>query len=752
MKRYVTQLVALISLSCAAPVLHAQQTWQMQPVALQTRWAKEVSPTNALPEYPRPQMVRNNWQNLNGLWDYAITEKDATQPVIFAGQILVPYPIESALSGVKKAVLPTQRLWYRRTLPTVNWNEGQKVLLHFGAVDWQTTVMVNGKKAGTHTGGYQPFSFDITHLLREKNNEILVSVYDPTDQGPNPHGKQVLSPKGIRYTASTGIWQTVWLETVPETYISNLVITPDVDNGYVAVTVKTAGINAPVKIVATAGANGKIINTAKGKNNETIRIQVPKAHLWSPDDPFLYDLSVKLVLRGDTADEVNSYFGMRKIAVKKDPKGQERLYLNDKYTYNLGVLDQGYWPDGLYTAPTDEALRFDIEATKAMGFNTIRKHIKIEPARWYYYADKLGMLVWQDMVTCASLQPAAKEAFEKECAANVAQLYNSPSVIAWVLFNEGWFTYDQLRLTKWIRSMDNTRLINGHTGENYEMDGQQVNEKWANADFADIHDYPGPGIAPALPGKARVLGEWGGIGVPVKDHEWDAAAGWGYVKITPAELGTRYSSMVRKLKEYEVQGQSGSIYTEPYDVEIEENGMMTYDRAIIKIPIDSLRKIHAAFIPQEASAHLVNALALKNADTTSVPDPYRAQFLSILELEADAKKTHDWKTLTDNVTDYLAKGGTSFSPTKISSIAKKVFDGTGDTVLLGQSLKWMERVVEIERNTFTMGTYANLLYRLGDKENALKWMYKSVELAHEEEIPEYQAIYDKMKKGEKTWQ
>lgn len=748
MKRFVKQLAIFLTFSCAAPVLHAQTNWEIQPAALQTRWSQLVSPTNALPEYPRPQMIRDNWENLNGLWEYAITDKDATKPVIFAGEILVPYPIESALSGVKKAVLPSQRLWYKRRLPAVTRPEGKRILLHFGAVDWQTTVYVNGKQAGTHTGGYQNFSFDITRLLKERDNEILVSVWDPSDQGINPHGKQVLAPKGIRYTATTGIWQTVWLETVPDTYISSLVITPDVDGGFVSLTVKTTGMTGNVKVAAFAGSDGQTISRVKGKANETIKIPVPKAHLWSPEDPFLYDLSVKLIQNGDTSDAVSSYFGMRKIAIKKDPKGQERIYLNDQYTYNLGVLDQGFWPDGLYTAPTDEALKFDIEAIKSMGFNTIRKHIKIEPARWYYYADKLGMLVWQDMVTCASLKPEAKEAFEKESAANVAQLYNHPSIISWVLFNEGWFTYDQLRLTKWLKSTDPTRLVNGHTGENYEMDGQQVSEKWANADFADVHDYPGPGIAPALPGKARVLGEWGGIGVPVKGHEWDAAAGWGYVKITPAELSTRYASMVRKLKDYETQGQSGSIYTEPFDVEIEENGLITYDRRIIKVPLDTLRKIHAAFIPQTFKADL----ALQNADTTSIPDPFRPQFLAILEMEADAKKTHDWQPLTESVTDYLGKGGTSFSPTKISSMAQKVFNGTNDTTLLNQALKWMERVVEIEKNTFTMGTYANLLYKLGDKENALKWMVKSVELAHEEEIPEYQAIYDKMKKGEKTWQ
>jgi hypothetical protein len=722
---------------CCSMMFTAYAQWQMQPVAIQTRWAKEVNPDNALPDYPRPQLVRSQWQNLNGLWQYAITDKAATQPGQFNGQILVPFAIESALSGVKKPVLPTQRLWYKRSFQAPALKTGEHLLLHFGAVDWQSTVYVNGKEAGGHQGGYQEFTLDITSLVKAGQNDLVVNVYDPTDKGPNPHGKQVLQPQGIRYTATTGIWQTVWLETVPAAYITSLDMVPHVDEGYLALTVHAAH-NAAVS--ASAAADGKTVASVTGKANTTIKIPLPHAHLWSPEDPFLYDLTVKL---GN--DQVTSYFGMRKIAIQKDEKGQERIYLNNQYTYNLGVLDQGFWPDGIYTAPTDEALKFDIAAIKSMGFNTIRKHIKIEPARWYYYADKLGMLVWQDMVTCASLNPEAKDAFEKENAANVEQLKNHPSIICWVLFNEGWFSYDQPRLTAWLKSVDPGRLVNGHTGENYNSDGPA--DKWPNADLADIHDYPGPGIAPAVSGKARVLGEWGGVGVPVKTHEWNAAAGWGYVKITPAEMRTKYAGMVRRLKQFEINGQSGSIYTEPFDVEIEENGLITYDREIIKIPIDTIRKIHAAFIPQERSKPLLASLHLKDADTTSIPDPNRAQFLAILEMEAN----HDLKPMADNLTEYLQKGGTSFGPAKVSSMAYKVFAGTADTLLLHQALVWMQQVVQQEKNSFTMSTYANLLYKLGRKEEALVWQDKATVLATETEQPDYQAVLDKMKKGEKTW-
>lgn len=751
MKRFArTLLLSVLSCICYADS-HSQSSWKMQPVALQTRWAKLVDPARVLPEYPRPQMVRDQWVNLNGLWQYAITDKDAKQPSSYEGEILVPFPVESALSGVKKPVLPTQRLWYKRSFDRPATKDEERVLLHFGAVDWQTEVYVNGKKAGQHTGGYQNFSFDITSLLVNGQNELVVNVYDPTDQGPNPHGKQVLAPKGIRYTATTGIWQTVWMETVPAVAITGLVITPETDSGHLSLTVHTSG-NTDYTIEATATAAGKIAGSIKGPANQPLKLPLRNAHLWSPEDPFLYDLSVKLVKNNVVKDQVTSYFGMRKIEVKKDDQGQERIFLNNRYTYNLGVLDQGFWPDGIYTAPTDEALRFDIAAIKGMGFNTIRKHIKIEPARWYYHADKLGMLVWQDMVTCASLEPAAKAAFEAENEANTDQLYNYPSIICWVLFNEGWYTYDQPRLTQWLQQRDHTRLINGHTGENYGKDGpQDLAGKWANSDLTDIHDYPGPGIAPALPGKARVLGEWGGVGVPVKGHQWNAAAGWGYVKITPSEMVDKYSSMVKRLKTYETAGQSGSIYTEPFDVEIEENGLITYDREVVKVPLEILRRIHAPFTAQERSKALLPSLALKNADTTSIPDPHRRQFLVLLEMDADIKKTGNYKALTDTLTDYLKNGGSSFSPAKISSISKKVFEGTNDPALLNQALKWMEKAVDMERNSFTMSTYANLLYKLGNKEEALKWMDKAVVLAPESEQPDYRLVMDKMQKGENTW-
>lgn len=635
--------VAAIALLCAShgyiyaqTPINSTSSWQMQPVSIQTRWAKEVNPQNVLPEYPRPQMVRNEWQNLNGLWQYAITPKDAAKPTRFDGQILVPFPLESALSGVKKALQPTQRLWYKRSITKPDIIGDKRVLLHFGAVDWQATVYINGKEIGDHTGGYQNFSFDITDVLKDGDNQLEVSVFDPTDQGINPHGKQVLNPQNIMYTASSGIWQTVWMETVPAAYINNIRITPDIDKGNLKLEVIIAGKEGDYSVEAVA-SNGKKV---KGKPNTQLLLPVPNARLWSPDQPNLYNLNVKLLYKGKVVDTIGSYFGMRKIEVKKDEKGVERLFLNNKYTYHLGVLDQGFWPEGLYTAPTDEALKFDIMAIRNMGYNTIRKHIKLEPARWYYHADRAGMLIWQDMVTCANDKQEAKTEFEKENKENIAQLYNYPSIVTWVLFNEGWARYDQKRLTEWMKQTDPSRIVNGHTGENYDRGApQDPSQKWASSDLTDIHDYPGPGIPPALPGKAQVLGEWGGVRVATLKHQWNDMEGWGYIQVPASAFKAKYDSMVKSLKALEEKGLSGSIYTEPFDVETEENGMMTYDREVIKISDEDLRKIHSQILKQaEGYTAAPGIFQAKVADTAN-PD---LQYASLLQQFRNGKRDSEF--------------------------------------------------------------------------------------------------------------
>lgn len=594
------------------PYIINAQAWQMASVPVQTRWAKEVSPTNALPEYPRPQLVRPSWTNLNGLWEYAITEKNA-KLAKYEGDILVPYPIESALSGVKKALLPSQLLWYKRSFKKPDLKKGHRLLLHFGAVDWQTTVYVNGKEVGTHSGGYTAFTFDITGELKAGNNELAVKVFDPTDEGIGPHGKQVLHPENIYYTATSGIWQTVWLETVPEVHVEDLQLTPDIDHEVLNVSVK-APAGFTIELAATAA--GVKVSTISG-TSANLTLPVKNPHLWTPADPFLYDLGIRLKKGHKVIDEVTSYFGMRKISIGKDEKGVDRICLNNKPCFNLGTLDQGFWPDGLYTAPTDDALAFDIKAIKAMGFNTIRKHIKVEPARWYYYADKLGMLVWQDMVNPnQGLPEGAKQEFEKESAEILHQLHNSPSIICWVLFNEKWGQYDQERLTKWIHATDSSRLVNGHTGEllyvNEQLRSPSPNA-YVAADITDVHSYPDPMLPEKQPGKAQVVGEFGGIGVFIPDHQWNSSSAWGYVTEKPAGLATKYTIMNQHLQLLQKQGLSGSIYTQPYDVEGEQNGLMTYDREIIKIPLEQLRSIHALLNPDMG---VLPEVSIRNADLT----------------------------------------------------------------------------------------------------------------------------------------
>jgi tetratricopeptide (TPR) repeat protein len=613
-------------LSCS-PVM-AQSGWRMKEVPVKTRWATDVSPENVLQEYPRPQMARDNWINLNGLWEYAICIKDAPAPVSYEGTILVPFPLESALSGVQKSLLPNQDLWYRRHFKRPSLKAGEKLILHFGAVDWQATVYLNGKKVGMHKGGYTNFSFDITNALQE-NNELLVKVFDPTDQGPNPHGKQVLNPNSIWYTPSSGIWQTVWMEKVPPVSLAGLKITPDIDNKLVGIEVKVSAETpaADYEIEIVANNTIKVNGANRGATSTAFKIPVKAPHLWSPDDPYLYDLAVRLYIKGKLIDEVKSYFGMRKIEVRKDNKGIPRIFLNNKYTYNLGVLDQGFWPEGLYTAPTDKALLFDVQAIKAMGFNTVRKHIKTEPARWYYHCDKLGMLVWQDLVNPANTGAEGQRAFESESKEILEQLHNYPSIVTWVVFNEGWGTYDQERITRMVKDADPSRIVNGHTGENYYQGSpEEIGRKWPASDMTDIHAYPDPQNPPALEGKALALGEFGGIGVSIEGRLWDDIAGWGYEKITPASLVNRYAGMVDSLKRLEALGLSASIYTEPFDVEGEQNGLMTYDRSVLKIPLAKLRAIHSSLWPVTANYEKASkAFTVQDADTANPDLQYEAR-------------------------------------------------------------------------------------------------------------------------------
>jgi len=641
-----------ILLFFAVPLFCKAQLNQKQ-APLETPWTKKVNILLPLNEYPRPNLVRQNWTNLNGQWDYSIAQAGATP--IYSGKILVPFPLESALSGVMTSLTEGTVLWYKRSFFHTN-KDGKKYILHFGAVDNDCTVFINGKEVGNHKGGYTEFSFDISSYLISGNNEIVVKVLDPTDKGLYPHGKQVNTPANIYYTASSGIWQTVWIEDVPIQFIEKLVITPDIDQKVLKLNVVGNIGNYDVELF---DGKKRIDGLTSQQANSTIEIPIPNQHLWTPTDPHLYDLVIT-----SKEDQVKSYFGMRKVSIAKDEKGIDRIFLNNKPYYNLGTLDQGFWPDGLYTAPTDEALAFDIKIIKAMGFNTIRKHIKVEPARWYYHADKLGMLVWQDMVNPnQSLPTGAKEAFEKQSLETMEQLHNYPSIVCWVLFNEKWGAYDQQRLTELMKKKDPSRIVNGHSGEilyvNEKLRSPSPNA-YVSADMTDIHAYPNPMMPEKQNGKAQVVGEFGGIGVFIPDHQWNRNSAWGYIQEKPAALSSKYEVMNQNLRLLEHKGLSGSIYTQPFDVEGEQNGLVTYDRKIIKVPLKSLQQIHRPLNPEMG---ILPKVEVKDADTTDPLNLYKTMFGQYLNGKSDqeflyqlamqAKQNNDLTALREFIKTYL---------------------------------------------------------------------------------------------------
>lgn len=597
--------IASIFVFAVSP-LHAQQNWQMVKGKITSPWAEKVDPNNVLPDYPRPQLVRKEWKNLNGLWQYAIVPKSQqTIPTEWQGSILVPFAAEAALSGVGKTVGKDTVLWYKRSVP-LTINKTKNTLLHFGAVDWLCTVFVNGKEVGSHQGGYDPFSIDITNaLIKGNNQEIAVRVWDPSDDGPQPRGKQIKNPHGIWYTPVTGIWQTVWLEAVPKTYIVATKQTPDIDQKTVKVNVKVDGLMPGDVIVASAWDGSTKVAEQNVESNTDATLSVPNPKLWSPAQPFLYDIKYSIIRKGRPVDEVSSYFGMRKISVKADNNGILRMLLNNQFVFQYGPLDQGWWPDGLYTAPTDEALKFDVVKTKEMGFNMIRKHVKVEPARWYYHCDVAGVLVWQDMpsgdlgnrwesrpgiygrATDKNRTPESESIFRSEWNEIMQDLYNFPSIVVWVPFNEAWGQFKTKEIVDWTMQKDPSRLINTASGGNFVDAGHII----------DLHNYPEPLMPdPDLFGKKGilVLGEFGGLGLPLENHTWQEKNNWGYQSFkSREELWKRYAEFIDRIPNLISKGLSAAVYTQTTDVEIETNGIMTYDRREIKIPVDKLKEVHS---------------------------------------------------------------------------------------------------------------------------------------------------------------
>jgi hypothetical protein len=574
---------------------------------LVTPWTDQVGPDNALPEYPRPQLARPtlaepDWLNLNGVWEYE--PWDGAGPIAFgaelAGTILVPYPEESALSGVQAR---SEYALYRRTveLPADYRAEGRHVRLNFGAVTYEATVYVNGQEVVRHTGGYDAFGADITAaLVAGGPQEIVVAVHSPVDGANVPVGKQRLEPGGIFYTAASGIWQTVWLEPVGEASIASLVAVADVDQPSFAVTAAYDGDVTGAELSVTAFADGVEVASAGGLAGETLTLEIAEPRLWTPDDPFLYTLTATLTTPGGE-DTVESYAGLREIAVEA-VDGVQRITLNHDVTYLLGTLDQGYWPDGIYTAPTDEALKYDIQKTKDLGFNTIRKHVKVEPARWYYWCDVIGLMVWQDIPSLPDgrneeLSEADQENFKAEAGRIVDQFKNVTAIIGWVPFNEGWGQWaveaaDEV--TEVIRARDPSRLVDARSGVNccdLPVDS-------GGGDVVDWHEYQGPALPRPGTRRAAIDGEHGGLTLAVEGHAWPGSDLNPYGAVADAaELNAGYIANTEVLREWAPKyGISGSIYTQITDVENEQNGLFTYDRQVEKVDEAAIRAINVATI------------------------------------------------------------------------------------------------------------------------------------------------------------
>lgn len=613
---------------CAGALVYA---WQPVGDRIKTQWAEEITPDNVWSEYPRPVMERGEWQNLNGLWKYAIQPLNEVMPVAYDGEILVPFAVESSLSGVGKVVGPENALWYNRKFRIPGAWKGKDIILNFGAVDWKADVWVNDVKVGAHTGGYTPFSFNITSALKKGENTITVKVWDGTDTGFQPRGKQVANPRGIWYTSVTGIWQTVWLEPVNRVHIESMRITPDIDKNTLSVAVNNSAADMSLVTEVKVLDGTMIVGSGKACNEQPVVINMPQnIQLWTPRSPKLYDLEITLYnAAGKPVDYIKSYAAMRKFSIGRDDKGIVRLQLNNQPLFQFGPLDQGWWPDGLYTPPCHEAMAFDIDKTKDFGFNMIRKHVKVEPALWYTYCDRNGIIVWQDMPSGDSSpqwqyrdyfkgvemirSPESEANYWKEWKEIIDFLYNNPSIAVWVPFNEAWGQFKTSEIVEWTKTYDSTRLVNPASGGNFYDTG----------DILDIHNYPGPAMYLFDEQRANALGEYGGIGLAVTGHLWAPDRNWGYVEFkTPKEVTDKYVEFAKELKKFADRGFSAAVYTQITDVEVEVNGLITYDRKVVKVDEQRIRdaneELYSAGSVQNSDDNRVTKSGLNTADFISV--------------------------------------------------------------------------------------------------------------------------------------
>lgn len=600
MRKNITLLnvvVIVLFQACSTGKNNNSSDWKLADNPILTQWAGEIDPARPWPEYPRPDAAREEWLNLNGLWDYAISESD-TEPAHWEGKILVPYPVESALSGVKKRVNENQYLWYKRNFRVPRTWKKREILLNFEASDWETTVWIDGKEAGKHRGGYDPFTINITSSLgKRKNHEVIVRVWDPTDKGFQPRGKQVSQPNGIWYTPSTGIWQTVWLEPVNKSHIKSFRYQSDIETGAFLISADTEG-NSADDLKITAFKDGKQIAVTSGSVSETVKISIPDFRLWTPENPVLYDLVLELIEDNKVTDKLSTLAGLRKVSLGKTPDGFTKILLNNRFVFQNGPLDQGFWPDGIYTPPSEKAMISDLQEIKKMGFNMLRKHVKVENRIFYNWCDKLGILVWQDMPSgdayISGDQPDIQRSeesssqFEYELKRMIDTKYNHPSIIMWVPFNEGWGQFETGRITEMVRNYDSTRLVNSASGWTDRGTG----------DVNDIHHYPEPAVPPAENVRAAVLGEFGGLGLKVQGHTWEQK-NWGYRNMDDSiQLLEKYEAFYNQIHRLvNESGLSAAVYTQITDVETETNGLLTYDRKINKMGAENVYKANHNFIP-----------------------------------------------------------------------------------------------------------------------------------------------------------